>query len=365
VDEFKLVNSYESVRQTLLQEEYADRLKKPLGFWVLPNDRRLPMAFLGRTLGDLLSKPFDELTATPGIGQKKISSLLRLLQRATRDEPPGVPPDLNDIAGEACLAEKQSGQVPFSPLMVSEALWAEWREMVQRYNIGGEKIGRVAPSLRRLPTVIWHTPLNQYTGQSISQIRQLRTHGEKRVRCVFEVFYSVYERLSKLTPGEDVYRALTPPLIVSVQDWVGSQSGSDRLPSEEDVRKNFALPMLNQIKIDSGETVHQLAEQRLGIDVEPQSVREQSRKLGVTRARVYQLLDDCAKVMHVRWPDGKRCLDALTTQFAALGPDSDNLALFFAVRELCYPEKSKGIVHAAHDVAVTPTEQVPDTSMTG
>ena len=58
---------------------------------MLPNDRRLPLALLNRTIDQLIHSTFDELAATPGIGRKKISSLVNLLVRATSDEPPSVP----------------------------------------------------------------------------------------------------------------------------------------------------------------------------------------------------------------------------------------------------------------------------------
>ena len=41
VEDYKLVTSFEEVRRELMQDRYADRLSKPLGYWVLPNDRRL------------------------------------------------------------------------------------------------------------------------------------------------------------------------------------------------------------------------------------------------------------------------------------------------------------------------------------
>ena len=84
-EDYKLISSFEEVRKTLMDTRFSDRLEKPLAFWALPNDRRLPLAFLGRTLRDLLDTPFDELSSTPGIGQKKISSLVRLLHRAINE----------------------------------------------------------------------------------------------------------------------------------------------------------------------------------------------------------------------------------------------------------------------------------------
>ena len=75
---------FEAVRKTLLQAPFGDRLDKPLAYWAHPNDRRLPLAFLGRTLNELLATPFDELRSTPGVGQKKIAALVTLLERATQ-----------------------------------------------------------------------------------------------------------------------------------------------------------------------------------------------------------------------------------------------------------------------------------------
>ena len=72
-EEHKLVSSFEAVRKTLLQEEFSDRLDKPLAYWALPNDRRLPLAFLGRSVGELLSTPFNVLTATRGIGRARVT----------------------------------------------------------------------------------------------------------------------------------------------------------------------------------------------------------------------------------------------------------------------------------------------------
>src|SRR5690242_21723960 len=129
VEDYKIVSSFQSLRKTLLDDnKFADRLEKPLAYWALPNDRRLPLAFLGRTIKDLLATPFEELSATPGIGQKKISSLVKLLSRATKDHPPAVPFGLNEIneAKKATIEKPQRQEATFDPAIVSEALWAQW-----------------------------------------------------------------------------------------------------------------------------------------------------------------------------------------------------------------------------------------------
>src|SRR6476660_8669547 len=122
VEDYKIVSSFQSLRKTLLDDKFADRLEKPLAYWALPNDRRLPLAFLGRTVKDLLATPFEELSATPGIGHKKISSLVKLLSRATKDQPPSTPfgmAELSDRKPGATDRTRGNG-VKFDAAMVSE-----------------------------------------------------------------------------------------------------------------------------------------------------------------------------------------------------------------------------------------------------
>src|SRR5262245_8683159 len=89
-DEVKLVSHYETLRQTLQAEQFESRLNRPLAFWALPSDRRLPTALLGRSLRDLLSQPFNQLAATAGIGHKKLETFIKLLVRATKEDAPGA-----------------------------------------------------------------------------------------------------------------------------------------------------------------------------------------------------------------------------------------------------------------------------------
>ena len=74
VEELQVVSRFEGLRKILLSDGYTDHLDKPLAYWALPTDRRLPLAFLGRTLNDLLNTPFSELSATPGIGRPRCPS---------------------------------------------------------------------------------------------------------------------------------------------------------------------------------------------------------------------------------------------------------------------------------------------------
>ncbi len=342
-EDYKIVSSFQTVRKTLLDEKYADRMERPLAYWAMPNDRRLPLAFLGRTIKDLLDTPFEELSATAGIGQKKISSLVKLLSRATKDHPPAVPFGMNDLAEPRRPVDKpKRNKVAFDPSLVSEALWTQWLETVRKHDIGREKLGRLAPSLIALPTVIWHTPLDYYMQHSVAEIRQLKTHGEKRVRVVLEVFHIANEVLADAGVDKHVAIRFVPKFILPLERWVADWMSKQGCPSPEEVRDRLSIPLLEQLKTDAGDTVYNLSAGRLGTHGAPQSVRHQSRQMGVTRARVYQLLEDCARVMEVRWPEGKAQLARLGGKFHAEAKGNDDLTLFDATVELFYPGK-KGL----------------------
>jgi hypothetical protein len=336
VEDYRIVSSFQSVRNQLKEDKYNDRLEKPLAYWALPNDRRLPLALLGRSLKELIDTPFEEIAATPGIGHKKITSLVKLLNRATKDHPPGVSLPAPEVADKKPFPALRKGQ-KFDPTIVSEALWAEWRDTVMKHGIGRTKLGRIAPTLQALPTVIWHTPLEEYMDHTVAEIRSMKTHGEKRVRVILEVFCVAYEILATAGTGENVSVRLAPKFIEPLEHWLHEQLAANELPSAEQIKQNFTIPLLDQLLVDAGPTVHRLAEERLGIHGAPQSVRLQSRRLGITRARVYQLLEDCGKIMEVRWPEGRWLVKAFANKLVELGAKGDDLQGFTATCELFFP----------------------------
>jgi hypothetical protein len=338
-DDVKLMSSYETVRATLLSPEFADRLEKPLAFWALPNDRRLPTAFLSRSLRDLLATPFPLLAATAGIGRKKLTTFVKLLVRATKDDSPG-PDTLHELqVEEAAPITGTDDQGNFDPTRVSEVVWAKWRETARRHAIGQELLGRLAPSLATLPTVIWNTPLNFYLDQSLGEIRQLKTHGEKRVNVVLEVFHTVHNMLSHIDQNGGLAVRLAPKNIASVEDWMAEAKARSFPPALGEVEQCLVEPLLRQLEIDAGDTVCKLARGRLGVGAKADTVRNQSKALGVTRARVYQLLEECNNVMTVRWPEGRRLLDDFAQWLDENYASADCANLLASLREMLYPLK--------------------------
>jgi hypothetical protein len=350
VEELQVVSRYESLRKILLSDHYAEHLEKPLAYWALPTDRRLPLAFLGRTLQDLLNRPFDELAATPGIGQKKIRSFVKLLSRAANTDPSELPVDFSAPAGNGRPAAANGGAHPssgdgFDPASVSEVVWGQWRATIARHGLGREALGRFAPSLKHMTRVIWNRPLNAYAQLTLAEIRDMKTHGEKRLRAILGTFHSVHAVAAGMGTQEHLVVRLVPRLIDQVENWVGQWLQRPGLPCPEEINRSLIEPLLEQIRIDASEQIVRLAENRVGAAGVHQSVRHVARTMGLTRARVYQLLNEINDIMSVRWPLGRHQLyelqDRLDEENQRAATPID-LSQFRAAVELFYPGERRG-----------------------
>jgi hypothetical protein len=349
VEELQVVSRFESLRTSLISEEYADHLDKPLAYWALPTDRRLPLALLGRKLGDLLNTPFADLSATPGVGRKKIASLVLLLARAANTDPADLPTDILHLQdGETCQAGgvgDDAHMERFDPAAVSEVSWAQWRASVIRHGLTGETLGRFAPSLQNMTRVVWNTPLGVYTGSTLAEIRAMRTHGEKRVGAILEVFYVAHTLVAGMGTRDHLVVQIVPRLINCVEQWVGRALQRPGVPSRQEIFSDFVQPLLEQIRIDAPQQVYLMAETRLGVSGPLTSVRQVARTMGLTRARVYQLLNEINDIMMVRWPMGRHQVHELREKYAAETAESDgapDLRQFHAAVELFYPGSRRG-----------------------
>jgi hypothetical protein len=291
---------------------------------------------------DLLVQPLDDLMATPGVGHKKILGFFDLLKRAAKATAPDAP---FGLASETPKRPKTTA-TGFDATIVSESLWTQWCETVQRYSLGPEKLGRLSPSLQALPTVIWHSRLEEYADRSLAEIRSLRTHGEKRVNAILEVFCTVHEALATATLQENIDVIVVPRFVPPLNRWLMETVAQQELPPVGEIHKHIVRPMINQIKIDLGDQVAGLASARLCLDENAPSVKQQAETIGVTRARVYQLLEDCGKVMDVRWPEGRWLLAPLATRFGTSEPET--IGLVHGIIDLFYPP-DKPATHAEID----------------
>lgn len=329
----ELASRFEKIRGLLLNDRFEQRLKNPLSFWALPSDRRLPRALLHRPLGDLLRTPFASLAATPGIGHKKIQSLLQLLDRALH----------GDTLEQESFALPSPEQVELSdgafdapdPADISEVTWAKRCELVLERGLGDQPLGRFAESLHDLPRVIWSTPLSFYAGRTLQEIRRLKTHGEKRVRRIAAIFGRLHAHLA--ADRQARVADLTPESIDDVDVWTREAALWNQRPSLEELRVNFVTPLVYQIRLDACDATAELVLARLGWDQPRVSVRRAAMNLHLTRARIYQLLEDAATVVQVRWPRGLVQLRTLLDRFADESLESSSRKLLAAAAETFFP----------------------------
>lgn len=335
--DYKLVASFESVKQKLLRPKFADRWDKPLAYWVVATDRRLPLAFMGTSLKELLDTPLEQLYATPGIGQKKIRTLINLLVRAAQPHPPGSVAPLTEEQMQKAAAPTSSGKrkgTDVDPTIVSEALWVEWQASVREHGFGQETLGRYVSSLQQLPRVIWNAPLESYLDLSLAEIRSLKTHGEKRVGAVLEVFGNLHQIVVHLGPQSQMGVRILPRFVIRLESWVLQYLQRSGVPTYEELRSTLILPLLDQVRIDAGPQIAKLAESRLVPG--GATVRQAAQRLGLTRARIYQLLGEVATIIKVRWPEGQALVAKLRERLASQDADQATVDLLDAAIDLFF-----------------------------
>lgn len=304
---------FQRLRDSLLEVQFDERRKRPLLYWSKPDDRRLPMALIDLTVDQLLSKPFEELCLTRGIGVKKLHMLLELLVRVISGDPqlPESEPSSPQSAVPNNATKISDALVDFNSRAVTEGQWAKWKTTVAKHRLHSLPLGRLARDLTEMTSVIWATPLGNYLPYSLDELRQLRTYGEKRVRSILEVFYTIDLCLTNMPEGGHIYLRLEPRYVSEVESTIFELVGMMMAPQPKIVQQSVIKPILDQLRTDMGDFAHDLVRDRVGSGARPKAIREQSEELGLTRARLYQVLEECALAAHVRWPQGRVVLNEL------------------------------------------------------
>ncbi len=233
----------------------------------------------------------------------------------------------------------------FNPGSVSEVVWGQWRASVLKHGLGDEKLGRFAPTLRNMTRVIWNTPMQAYTQFNLGEIRSMKTHGEKRVRAILEVFHSVHVLVANMGTQDHLVVRIFPRLIDEVEQWIGHALQTPGVPTTQELFEQVVSPLLEQVRTDATQQIASLAENRLGISGPITSVRQAARAMGLTRARVYQLLNEINDIMAARWPNGRHQMYELREKLVTESKDMESppdLQQFFAAIELFYPGSRRG-----------------------
>jgi len=364
LDQVRSVIRYEESREALRGEQFAVHRAKPLGFWTRPGDRGLPLKLLGRKLGELIEMTYDDLIDVRGIGDKKFDSYLMLLARALAagseelgmladgsspapmattdgrhastparrghrqaDDHRGNPAAArvagdgdgdgdggnrrNDDQREGDSRAWRDSPPGFTTEEVSEWQWSRWRECVVRHGLQDATLGHLAPSLRGLSRSLWDTPLSEYTNRTLAQLRRRKSHNEKHLCSIVEVFRSIHALLCDAEPGGHLGLHLRPRLIGQAADWLSETQRKRTVPTKRECLDQFVMPLVEQLRRDVKQQAVAFAERRLGVsggttDGRPAARRDQPPRRGADR-----LLGEISAVLNVRWPGGQSQAHAL------------------------------------------------------
>jgi hypothetical protein len=348
IEEIQTISGFESLRKILLSDTYSEHIDKPLAYWAFPTDRRLPLVFLSRSLRELLDASYEDLAKTAGIGQKKMVSFIKLLARAANTDPVELPANIDHFrlgVKNPSATDPEFSNNGFDPINVSELHWEKWRASIVRHGLVDEKLGRFASSLQKMTKVVWNKPLSTYTNHTLAEIQTLKTHGKRRLHAILDVFYSLHNLVSNAGDSEHLVLLIAPRLINQIEQWIGQMLQKPGIPSNCEIFQNFVSPLLGQIHIDAPQQIIAIAENRLGIRGPVTSVRQVARIMGLTRARVYQLLNEINDIMMVRWPLGRHQVYELRQKFiseATVSQNAPSLEQFHAAVELIYPGNRRG-----------------------
>lgn len=343
VTDFRLALRFEEVRTRLTERAIGDVLERPLAFFASPSDRHLPLALINRSLRELIGSPLADLQSVPGIGPKKLNSLIDLLERAVPQEDaerslpvleePPPQPAVASAARSAPLEEEPA-------VLATEAVWQQWRAAIRNHHLGRETLGRFAPSLRRLPRTLWAARLEGYLDLSLQELRSRRNHGEKRVAAILEIIGGLYKLLLRLDEHSHLSVYLLPRFATTLDRWLTFRLRHPELPGLDEVNSAFVAPLIDQLGVDGGEAHVGLVKDRLNSS--SRGIGHAARRLGLARGRAYEMLGDAQAIMEVRWPEGTSRVAALLNRMRREAESSEattRLAaaagLFF--RDLPYP----------------------------
>ena len=159
VEELQVISRFESLRKILLSEQYATP-EKPLAYWALPTDRRLPLAFLGARLEDLLQRA---VLRTVRHARDRTEENVLFCQTAGPggQHRPLRTADRPDRTCPTRRVRQQRRRGARRRLQPGHGFGSRLEPMAGergKHGLGHEMLGRFAPSLRNMTRVIWNTP---------------------------------------------------------------------------------------------------------------------------------------------------------------------------------------------------------------
>jgi hypothetical protein len=296
-------------------------------------------------LETVCASTIEELLQRPNFGPKKVALLIHVLRRIAADEAAGRGMSSAAQKNGRKVRVKKTAPAPMEPLdwdQVPEHVWQSWGQTVLDSAFSEEALGRVAPELNQVPTVIWHTPMSEYCCVPLAELRLRRTHGDKRLQAILSSIQAAAALLDQAAERGKKLDRLRLPVFTELEQWSANELNRSKSATYEWVTAQLLKPQLKQLEQDVPALTYRILSDRLGWDGAPRTVMQLSKILDLTRARVYQHLEIVAAVMDLRWPEGRAIWQSWHLRLAQNGAANPRSRApqqcFELARQILYPD---------------------------
>jgi hypothetical protein len=142
-------------------------------------------------------------------------------------------------------------------------------------------------------------------------------------------------------PAEHLSARIRPKFIAPLETWLLDALQRSSIPDPNELRRSWIEPIMQQVRIDAGDQIARLTEGRLGLSGKGYSVRDAAKRLRLTRARVYQLLNDVSAILTVRWPEAQVLSELLRNRVQLEAEDRQQYEQFFTAMDLFFPQRRR------------------------
>ena len=327
-------------------------LDVPLWHWLQSDHLHIPVAWLDRTLREVLRLRLGEIASTRGIGAKKLEKLVLAVDRARQEI-------ARDVRVGLCHTDRSTGdhgsdsmEFPYRVACDAHFLGAKhtplrdldergWRcvaQVVRHHGLEDFMLGRFAPSLRELDRALWDAKIATFTRRPLSELERLQGCGPVRLQQSICQVLSLAFVLNALPIRDDMRLSLLAGPIAEANRWLAQLLPPERqeLPEMQSIRDGFLRPLLMQVENDGNARLSKVVRRRIGDGVQPATLREIGTEYGVTPDRIRTLLEQAAFILYVRWHEGDYLLQGACAELSVRGDVTEQGQLLTRIHDVLF-----------------------------
>lgn len=341
-------------------------LDVPLWHWLQSDHLYVPVAWLDRTLREVLQLRLVEIASTQGIGDKKLEKLVLAVDRAriaiTQDVSAGLG-DTNRSTGDHA---SESMEFPYRVACDAHFVGAKharlrdldergWRcvaQVIRHHGLEDFMLGRFAPSLRELDRALWDAKIATFTRRPLSELERLQGCGPLRLQQSICQVLSLAFVLNALPTRHDMRLSLLVGPVAEANRWLAHLLSPERqeLPEMQSIREGFLRPLLMQVENDGDARLGKVTRRRIGDGVQSITLREIGTEFGVTPDRIRTLLKQAAFILYVRWHEADYLLQGACAELSDRGDVTEQGQLLKRIQEVLFRTR-KSLFGASDSVA--------------